>query len=348
MNKRAPVSPDAAAQWLARRDRGLSAEEQIAFDRWRRDSANAREFAELEGPFAALDRAAQLQPAEGAWIDKDLLARGRRRTSRRAVWLASALGAAAAIAFAVFSLDDWPRHAPASATPRGVVVRHAPVRLALPDGSTVEFKPGTRVETDFTPQERRLRLSAGDAHFTVAKDATRPFIVAVGPVAVRAVGTAFTISASAATVEVLVTEGRVCVDDGEGRSLIAHEAAAVELVPGLDAGQRVVIPVKVGQPVSTAVMAATAETLERAAAWRSVWLEFSDMPLAAVAREFNRQAGEYRQPQLRAIDELTGRVLVSGTFRADGVEAFVRLLHSSFGIHATREADGALTLRQTK
>lgn len=353
---RASAATDQAAAWLARRDRGLAAAEQAEFDQWCRVPANARQLAEIEGPFAALDRAARLRPADGSPPDADLLRPKALPRSRRKFWLASGLAAAAAVAISLLPFVER-RRAETSSAPSGVVVRHAPKRLALPDGSVVELKPGTRVETDFTGDQRRVRLVAGDAHFTVAKDATRPFIVTIGKVTVRAVGTAFTISASTGTVEVVVTEGRVRVDDVAGRNLIEPAAATSPATttltetnhpPALDAGQRVVIPIGPDLPAPVPVTAATPEMIERAAAWRSVWLEFGDMPLAEVAREFNRQAATHRQPILFTADEPTGRVLVSGTFRADGVDAFVRLLHSSFGIVATQRTDGGLVLRRTE
>ncbi len=50
-----------------------------------------------------------------------------------------------------------------------------------------------------------MKLEAGEAHFAVAPDAARPFVVRVGGVAVRAVGTAFNVRYAAdGAVEVTV------------------------------------------------------------------------------------------------------------------------------------------------
>ncbi len=349
-----------AEQWLARRDRGLSPAEKQEFDQWIRDPAHARSLAELEGPFAALDRLAALRPTGVTAPDADLLeVRPRPATARRvraATWSAIGLAAAAAIVFGVLP-NVRPRLAPPPASERAVVVRHAAEELTLPDGSTVALKPGSRVESAFTREERRVRLVAGDAHFAVAKDPTRPFIVEVGQVAVRAVGTAFTVSASAATVEVVVTEGRVRVDDTGGRNLLeatasppaptteATAASAHSLGESLlAAGRSVVIPVAAGTPSPAASTVATPEALERATAWKTAWLEFSEMPLAEVVREFNRHSRSATQRILKVTNAATGRVLVSGTFRADGTEAFVRLLKSSFGLDATARSDGSVVL----
>ena len=52
--------------------------------------------------------------------------------------------------------------------------------------------------------------------------------------------------------------------------------------------------------------------------------------------------------QLVVDDATTGRLRVGGSFRADNVDAFVRLLEASFGVSAQRRADGALVLRHQK
>ena len=61
---------------------------------------------------------------------------------------------------------------------------------ALDDGTVVELNGGAEIEVQFTAAERRLRLVRGEAHFQVAKNPLRPFVVEAGGVAVRAVGTA--------------------------------------------------------------------------------------------------------------------------------------------------------------
>jgi transmembrane sensor len=64
----------------------------------------------------------------------------------------------------------------------------------------------------FTDAERRVRLAGGEAHFVVAKNEAWPFVVEAAGVAVRAVGTAFAVRVDGAQVDVLVTEGRVRVE----------------------------------------------------------------------------------------------------------------------------------------
>lgn len=342
-SRRSPA--DEAADWLARRDRGLTPAEQSAFDAWLAHGPNARAWRELEGPFRALDRVARLRPRDGSTPDPDLLLPRPTAAARTGAWGVLVAGvAAAALAIGLFTTPPRPAEPPAA--PRGVVVRNIPEQVVLPDGSLVSFKAGTRVEPLFSAVERRVRLPAGEAHFTVTKDAQRPFIVVTGSVEVRAVGTAFTVNASTEQVEVVVTEGRVRVDDNAGRPLVSPAASAAPAA-ALDAGHFVVIPVTpAAAPAPVPVQTATRAILERAEAWRSAWLEFGNTPLAEVVREFNRHGTRHSNLVLKVADEATGRVLVSGAFRADSAAAFVRLLESTFGITAVHGSDGSVLLRR--
>jgi transmembrane sensor len=86
-------------------------------------------------------------------------------------------------------------------------------KLALPDGSVVDLNTDSKVDVTFTPSERRVQLAHGEAHFSVAKDPARLFVVEAHGVAVVAVGTAFAVRLRSESVEVLVCEGRVRVND---------------------------------------------------------------------------------------------------------------------------------------
>jgi transmembrane sensor len=217
-----------------------------------------------------------------------------------------------------------------------------PERLTLADGTVVDLNHGGKIETDFTAELRRVRLVSGEAHFTVAKNPARPFVVDAGGVAVRAVGTAFGVRRGSGAVEVLVTEGKVQVERSAAPSVTA--APKVESSPTpLVAGERAVVQMAAPErPPSVA--AVSAQEISRALAWQGVRLEFEALPLAQVVAEFNLRNAQ----RLVVGDAATGRLRVGGSFRADHVEAFVRLLEASFGVVAERRADGAIELRRTK
>lgn len=322
-----------AAGWLARRDRGFTPAEQDAFLQWlAADPRHRAEVARIENSWRALDSLAAWQPADGAAPNPDLLAPAtaarRRWLSRAAYALAGAtLAAAAAVALALW----WPAPvAVADKTPATAAVRvlPRPEAQALADGSVAEAREGARLEVAFDAAERRVRLQEGEVHLTVAKDAARPFVVEVGGVRVRAVGTAFSVRLERDQVDVLVTEGRVEV-----------EASGGAPVP-VASGERA----RVGADSRPVVAAEKPEVIERALAWRAVRLEFEGLPLAAVVTEFNLR----NALQFTIGDTAAGRVKVAGTFQADKPEAFARLLEAGFGIAVERRAGAPWVLRTAK
>src|SRR3546814_9504316 len=124
------------------------------------------------------------------------------------------------------------------------------------------------------PQVREIALNDGEAWFQVAKDRARPFVVEVGDVRVRAVGTAFGVKRTAGGVDVQVTEGVVEVwrvgDEGH--------------IQRVAAGSRVfVAPDKAIVPV-----VAAGEEFDKALAWQTGQLGFDGDTVPAAAGEFNR------------------------------------------------------------
>ncbi len=337
----AVVAAEAGA-WLARRDRGLSAVEQDAFLQWLREDERHRiALAKLDLTWSALDSLTQWQPEHSTQPNPDLLAPGQLRRRRFMRMSLGAAGLAAALAMVVWTAAVFRAPPPAAndallRSAQGLRVIPGSERLVLSDGSVAERKHGSQIEVVFTEAERRVHLLAGELHMTVTKNPLRPFIVDVDGVAVRAVGTAFSVRRGADAIDVLVTEGRVQLESPQTESLRAEPVAVA-------AGERAHIATTSpdSPPVITLVSAAE---IERELAWQSVRLEFEALPLAAVVAEFNLR----NRQQLVIGDSAAGQVSVAGTFRADQVDVFVRLLEASFGIHVERPADGPWVLRKAE
>jgi len=319
-----PVEAEAAG-WLARRDRELTAAEQDSFLQWlRADPRHRAALQRLDRTWSALDTLAAWQPADTARPNPDLLAPSPSR-SRRTPWWVTCAGTGLAALLAVLVLRTPSAPTDGQTTSPGVRVVPRPELQSLADGSVAEVNHGGRVELAFGVHERRVRLREGEVHLTVVKHSARPFVVEVGGVTVRAVGTAFNVRRDRDTVEVIVTEGRVQL-----------ESAASPPVP-LARGERARIEPGQRPVVSAADPAAVAREL----AWRTVRLEFEALPLESVIVEFNLR----NTRQLVIGDAAAGRVKVAGTFRADEPEAFARLLEASFGIAVERNAAGPWVLR---
>lgn len=345
-----------AAVWLSLRDRGMSESETAEFMRWlQQDARHAETFNALDRVWRDFNRASVIRPAGTAEPDIELLAPRPQPRRRRRPMLVGALAAAAALAlaWAGFRVLDGPR--PTAETAVGAFHR-----LELADGSVVQLNTDSAVRVRFAEAERRVELLRGEAFFTVAKDAARPFTVSAGRVAVRAVGTAFNVRLRPEAVEVLVTEGKVAVGDGTvDRGPPATDPHPADTTSGgipdsasgflIGAGERALIPNLAPQdsvaaaPVPTVVEPVGAPVIERALAWQERRLEFEATPLSEVVAEFNR----YNQHQLVIADPRLAGKQFGGAFRADGHEAFVNLLESSFGVVAERD-DGRTVLRSQR
>ncbi|HEY0945451.1 MAG TPA: FecR domain-containing protein [Opitutaceae bacterium] len=324
-----------AARWLARRDRGLSAEEHEAYRRWVQDDPrHEAAILRLERAWARFDALQAVRPEAGGAPDPDLLA--PRRDHR---WWWPSLVAAAAIVVALLVLRPEP--AGPIVTSRGVVVHPAARSQPLADGSSVALPEDAEIEVSFTREQRSVRLVRGRAFFTIAKDAARPFIVTADAFAVRAVGTAFAVQLSEDAVSVLVTEGNVQLQVARGASDVP--AGACEL-PRLAAGQEASMRMPgAGEAIpAVEVRDVGATEIDQALAWRSVRLEFADVPLQDVVGEFNR----FNSRKLVIEDAPTRGIVVGGTFRADNVDPFVRLLDVGFDISARPRGDEIVLRRR--
>lgn len=328
-----------AAAWLAQRDAGFSPAEQADFDRWRlADPAHAAAVARLERTWTTLQQLREFRPESRLHPDADLLARKRPATRILSFPMAAALGGlAAALALAAFGWWARPAAAPAPAADAAAYATTSDgyQRVTLDDKSVLELNANSLARVTYTPAERRVQLVRGEAHFTVAKNKQRPFIVQAGTIAVRAVGTAFNVRIDDGRVAVLVTEGRVKIEPRDGGKASA--------VPELGAGERLVVSAN-GAPDWGALKAerVEAEAMTAALSWQGPWLHFDDTPLASVVAQFNR----FNHVQIELGDATLAGLPVVGNFRSDNVETFIRLLESDRSLVAERIGGDRIVLRR--
>ncbi len=349
--QRQPADPvaDAAAEWVIRRDRGLTAAEMAALAEWlNADTRHAEEYARVDRGWRNLDGIGGVPELAAMAEAISVRARNRRVRRRfRAVATGVAAAAAAVIALSVWRISRTVRSPDPAASSVGVV-RVLPCtarRMPLPDGSVAELNDGSRIETDFTRSERLVRLVSGEAHFTVAKDPDRPFIVAAGTITVRATGTAFNVRLAADFVEILVTEGRVHLGESppaSGRRPDSDRTRALAPAgPALSAGQRAFVKTTVDTEVPITIDTPSQSQIDQTLAWEGTRLVFDRTPLDQVVAAFNR----HNSRQLVLADPALRNRTLSGVFRADNVEGLIRLLPASADLVAERQNDNRIVLR---
>ncbi len=237
-----------------------------------------------------------------------------------------AWAAAAALAFvAVFIAADRYFWAPGPEVFETAIGGHETVPLA--DGSRIELNTDTRLTAKIGSDRRAVALEKGEAYFDIARDETRPFIVEAGNKRITVLGTKFTVrrhnkSGGDGEVEVIVTEGRVRIDDIAVR---AHR-------PPTYADKGTLVLARAGD---TLVAEKTEEELSAELGWRQGLLIFDQMDLANVVDEFNR----YNRVKLVVADPQAASIRIGGSFKAENVDAFARLLKDGFGLKVAREGN---------
>lgn len=275
-------------------------------------------------------------PLVFAEVERQLCQRRRRRVMAAGLALVLLLGGGA---FWWNPRSAAPTISPALAAANAVI--SIPATRELPDGTSVELKDGAQITFDYSGPLRRVTLQQGAAHFAVAKDAQRPFVVEAAGVMVRAVGTAFAVQRTGNALEVIVTEGTVTVSarpavDPAARSQTAASAAPIVV----DSGKRCVIEMASTAPVPMPAQVTTldARGIAERLAWRVPRLEFSGTPLAQAIPLFNRHAGV----RLVLDDAALGTLELSGVVRADNTDSLLRLLEGEFGITAEKRGEDLL------
>jgi len=212
--------------------------------------------------------------------------------------------------------------------------------LSLADGSTVVLNTNSILRVAFTESEREVRLIQGEALFTVAKNAGRPFRVRGQQAIAVAIGTSFVMRQKADQTIVTVIEGEVAVVSTTAeRQTQAPEPrgakpAQISKQPTrLAAGQRATVA---EQSTQTTVVGNPAAVT----AWRTGRLIFDGEPLSEAIAEFNR----YNAVQLVLAGGQLGGERISGVFRADQPQALVRFLERSGVIEPARVSGDRMVL----
>lgn len=222
-----------------------------------------------------------------------------------------------------------------------------PEQRTLPDGSLVEFRDGSEIAIDFGGAVRRVTLRNGSAHFQVAKNPERAFVVEAGGMEFRAVGTAFAVELTGTKVEMLVTEGRVAVERLSVASASSSPGAVSAPAPGrsdlVEAGNHVVVDLTMaGAAAPPQITPLSPSESGEKLAWRVPRLEFNDTPLAEAIAAINRHS----PVTLEIRDAELGSVGVSGVLRADNVEPLLRMLENNYGLRIDRREPGKILLRR--
>lgn len=203
-------------------------------------------------------------------------------------------------------------------------------RLLLADGSVLDLAPDSRVTTRFTLARREVRLERGEAFFTVAHSALRPFVVEAIGLRVTAVGTAFDLRIGDTGTVLTVGEGWVSVAPGTDQA--GGETASGTVRAG--AGQRVAF--------STSAHRLGVATVDPtvAGSWRDGTLQFVGEPLQDVVGAVNR----YRAPPI-AVAPAFQQTRFTGTVSPANVRDWLKALEQIYAVEVVDQGAKGMLIR---
>jgi transmembrane sensor len=344
MNVPDPISTggqldEIAAGWLYERAEGFTPERAEAFAVWcHSDPRHARAIARVEQTWNLLDEMPAVRAALETRIARDRdLAEPRAGAAifrfRRFAW-AAGLAAAVVIGFGIWRETSSDRSAEHYVTDDA-----AQRSLVLSDGSVMDLNVGSEVSVRFTAAQRRVILLRGEAHFEVAHNAARPFIVTADDVSMRAVGTAFDVRLANKEVNVFVVEGKVEVS----RDVAILERPPAMPPPLLQAGEFAHVP-RDNRLAAPHIERVDASSMQTMLTWQNPMTSFADVALRDVLVRFNRR----NAVQLILQDADLGERKIGGMIALDQVDAFVRLLVQDGDVVAERRPAGEILLRRAR
>lgn len=338
-----------ASLWLSRMDRGLEAQERAALADWiARDARHGRALVEMAAVWDDMELLRELSgllelpprghaaPAAGRWawvaagaaVPLLLLTLFLLRPDPTSV-------AGASVPGAVADADSSPPATPAAPSrgSLGYATRIGEQRTeVLVDGSIVKLNTATRIGVAFGARERRIEILAGEAHFEVQRDLSRPFIVTAAGRQIRAVGTAFNVRLAREGVRVIVTEGRVEVSRSGGAT---ENGAAGERTPtAVVAGEQLVA----GDPRTApwVVESLAPEALADRLAWQRGMLVFDGERLEDALAEVAR----YGEVRFEIPDARLRSMRIGGVYKSGDVDGLLRSLERNFDLVVTRGPRG--------
>jgi transmembrane sensor len=189
-------------------------------------------------------------------------------------------------------------------------------QINLADGSVVELGSASSLSVSLTAQQRLLTVHDGEVFFTVAADATRPFIVEAANGRTEALGTAFNVKRLRHAVIVSVAEHAVKVAANGRTPLRVEQGQQLRYGPnGIEAADTV--------------------DLASVEAWRRDRLIFHHSPLGDVVADLER----YRRGRIVVTDDRINALPVTAVIDARQTDAALRTIADTLPVTVRRITD---------
>ncbi len=292
-------------------------------------------------PFSASDPERSNEPQDAS--------RSVRRPARGGTAKRNLLTFAAAALLAAVGVFQWYWHEVRGVYTTAVGEQHL---ITLGDGSAIEMNAQSKIRVRYTAKQRELELLRGEALFSVAHDASRPFVVQTADTRVRALGTRFDVYRKPAETTVTVIQGTVAVmptlarpqdesaDSARLEAVLPANNGSTNTATGSGVGREFPVGklgawalgsrellLVAGEQVRVVPQGATkqpAPDVLAATAWSQGRIVFHGTPLKDVVAEFNRY--NTRQLVIRDAELLTFKV--TGIFSSTDPMSLIRFFEA--------------------
>jgi transmembrane sensor len=317
-----------AGEWLVKMsDRLVSIDQRAQFDAWfAADPEHAQAYRRQRGILQLAGTCADL--LEEARAERTLADESHRKR------LSYAGAAAASIALVVGAdlFGGW-ELGWFSKRDRFETVVAQVKDIRLKDGTLVTLGASSQIAVEFGEQERRVRLTRGEAFFDVTRDSKRPFFVTAGGTVVRVLGTKFDVHYGQTAVRVAVVEGRVEVMQTSRQETAAPQSKPLQ-TQVLTAG-RTALTTEAGA-IATSIQSNT----EDLGAWRHGRLVYVDARLGDIISDINR----YFDGEIELEDRALADQRITLTLLAADVYRGLELLEEVVPVRTVRTSPKRIVL----
>lgn len=206
--------------------------------------------------------------------------------------------------------------------------------LPLSDGSVLTLGAKSELDVRFTDTERIVRLDRGEAFFSVAHNAARPFVVIAGDTRIRVVGTQFNVAYDGRRARVTVLKGEVQITSETGKIARLFHGGEVSTPVRLLANQRI--------DAEDSAPPGAPETLQgtHVCSWCQGRLDYQDAPLSDIVADANR----YYSAEVVIATPALGAERLTTSFRASQIDEMLDTLPGTLSITVKRRVDGTVEL----
>jgi transmembrane sensor len=199
----------------------------------------------------------------------------------------------------------------------------------LKDGSVILLNTDSQAEVAYSARARDIRLTRGEAFFTVQHDTERPFNVISDGAIVHAIGTEFDVRLRPQSVDVAVVKGTVQVAPATSASDVhsSPQQNATTSTQAAATNQETVIlsAGDMAEITSGNVTKLQGSDVGNVVSWRDHRLIFRNARLADVADEFNR----YNSVHIQVQGTVAKETRLTGIFDTSGYQAILRFARNT-------------------